>query len=104
MIDAAELDAIIEQVTTHAFDAGRDCPHCEGSGKIRDGSWKDLIVHCRGRITGADWDVDGVIATLRSARNIEWVAGGGHDLQVTEPDGRVWRFQIPRPGTPKEVQ
>jgi hypothetical protein len=55
------------------------------------------IVHCRGRMTGADWDAEEVVRVIENAEEVQWVEGGGHDLAVLEGK-MIWRFQVVRSG------
>lgn len=56
------------------------------------------LIHCRGRFTGADWDLDAVLAEIESAADVAWSESfSGHDLAVTTPKGQPWRFQVSKP-------
>jgi hypothetical protein len=100
-----DRDVVIARINTWAFDVGRECqrcktcPDCGGARKVHDRTPADLIVHCLGSFSGANWNAETVIQVVRDAATVEWVDGMmGHDLQVMSRDGRLWRFQIPRPG------
>lgn len=55
------------------------------------------IIHCIGRICGADWDLDDVVREIETADAVQW--GDhiiGHDLMVKK--GRfLWSFGVKRP-------
>jgi hypothetical protein len=43
---------------------------------------------------GADWDLDGAIAAVESARKVAWAPHWmGHDLAVQTAEGKVVRFE-----------
>lgn len=97
-VDAADLDDVIARVKAAAFDEGSRCTHCDGDGRVMDGS--NLIVHSRGSFIGADWGMQGVIDAVRSSDQVMWGDGGGHDLAVRLDDGRWMKFQVPHPDRP----
>ena len=61
-----------------------------------------VILHCMGSFTGADWDLDAVLADIDAAKRVLFDPNdfAGHCL-ITDhgyyPDGRrkAWRFQVP---------
>lgn len=80
-----------------AWDEGKDCPTCEGRGRLSGGR---RVVHCSGRSAGADWAIEEVCAAIDQAVSLRWVDGFmDHDLEVVTPDGKTWRFQVKRPDT-----
>jgi hypothetical protein len=78
----------IEHVTAAAFEVTD--PEMSDYGR--------RIVHCFAGFMGADWDLDKVIDTLKTARDIAWLDHWAeHDLAVLTEDGRVRCFQVKRP-------
>lgn len=72
------------------IDAARDQAFTDPEGR--------QIIHCWGSFTGADWDLDGVIAEIDGARDVRWIVpGDGHELAVLAADDRIWRFAVTRP-------
>lgn len=87
----------IEAVKAQAWDAGKDCPHCDGTGTIRPGR---RIVHCAMSFTGADWDEQSVLDLIKTADQVLWLDGpGDHQLGIFA-DGRRYRFQVQHPFPP----
>ena len=85
----------IAAVKAQAFDTGKDCPECGGSGTAYPGR---RIIHVRGDFTGAEWDEAHVVKALEKATEVVWVDDLlGHNL-AAEVDGKWWRFQVVRDG------
>lgn len=83
------------------------CDACE-SGSDDPGDWRPLyvdttpkprrVIHSMRGGLGADWDLDGAIAAVESAREVAWVDHLlGHNLAVREADGRIVHFEVKRP-------
>jgi hypothetical protein len=69
---------------------------------------KRTSVHCISHHGfGADWDLEEAIKAVREAPSVAWGDSlTGHDLTVVDAAGKVWRFQVTKPGTepaPKEA-
>jgi hypothetical protein len=93
MTDRAEF---VDAVHAQAWDDGKECPTCEGRGKVYPGR---RLVHCMGGFTGADWDEDVVVDEIEAAREVKWMPDlMGHDLAVLAADGKVWRFAVTQSG------
>lgn len=62
----------------------------EGAGRV--------IVHTLAGPFGADWDLDSAVAVLADAQRIAWQDSiTRHDLAVVTAEGRLLRFDVPRP-------
>lgn len=101
VIEDPDRDDVIERVRAAAWDEGRECEHCRGSGRVRDGS--NRRVHSRGSFIGADWDLEDVESAVIAADKVAWGPGFlGHDLAV-RVDGKWMKFDVPHPGREAEV-
>lgn len=90
-----DVDTAIAAARAAAWDEGERCPHCEGAGR-RPGGRK--LIHSRGSMFGADWDLAGVEAEIRGAKQVAWIASwGGHDLVVLDQNSKQWSFEVKRP-------
>ena len=88
----AELKTLIAAA---AFDAGRDCEHCDGTG--RTGGGRRLIHSIGPAGFGADWTAEGLLHAIDHAAYVHWSPTvSGHDL-VVEVSGKPYQFQVQRP-------
>lgn len=98
IVQAEDRDEVIARVKKAAFDIGKECEHCGGSGTVRPGR---RVVHSTRGFIGADWDEDGVIDAVREARQVWWGHDMmEHDLAVQEQGGGWVKFQVPHPHRP----
>jgi hypothetical protein len=86
-------EQVKEAVDRAAWDTGRECPACRGSGKLPGGQ---RVVHALRGGFGADWDVNAVKAAIDAADEVvvEFGAAGlGHHLVVRRGD-EITRFEV----------
>lgn len=96
-----DRDDVIARVRAASWDEGRKCEHCDGSGRVRDGS--NRRIHSRRGPFGADWDLEHVESAVLAAEKVAWGPGFlGHDLAV-HVDGGWVKFDVPHPGRDAEV-
>lgn len=64
-----------------------------------------ILIHCRGSFTGADWDLDAVIAEIEHADEVWWDTDSfsslvfGHQLKCQTGE-QVWSFAVKQPEVP----
>jgi hypothetical protein len=57
------------------------------------------VVHCRTGGVGADWDLHKALELVADAKYVEWSRSlFGHALLVVGTDGRMYRFEVAKPG------
>lgn len=94
-IDQPDREQVVAAVEAVAFDEGKECEHCDGTGRTKGGR---RVVHSYRGPFGADWDAEGVIELVRASRHVRWGSGfNGHDLAVLEDNGKWVLFQVPHP-------
>jgi hypothetical protein len=90
-----DRDEVVRRVEAAAWNEGKDCAHCGGSGRMEGGR---RLVHSTLGAFGADWDAEAIIELVRSSRGVRWGGGFmGHDLAVLNEDGKWVLFQVPHP-------
>jgi hypothetical protein len=83
-----------EAVDRAAWDTGRECQACHGTGKLPGGR---RVVHALRGGLGADWDADAVKAAIDAADEFEFgVSRFGHNLVVRRGDETI-RFDVDAP-------
>lgn len=95
--DQAALKAeMIRLATEQAWDEGKKCENCDGDGTVPGGQ---KVIHSQAGAFGADWDLEGVVEAIQSAREVQWADGSfmGHDLGVHTKNDRIVRFAVTRP-------
>jgi hypothetical protein len=92
-IEADRIDAIA-RAEKAAFDTGKECEHCDGTGRVPGG---EKVIHSMAGSFGADWTVEAVVDAIKDADRVAWVDHwNDHDLGI-EKDGKVYRFAVPYP-------
>jgi hypothetical protein len=74
-----DREAIKARATEAAFDTGRDCEHCQGSGRVYPGR---RVIHSIWGGLGADWDLEAVLHEIDRAARVEWAEDQHHALAV----------------------
>jgi hypothetical protein len=101
MSEAMRQEAI-RLAEEQAFDVGRDCDHCGGSGKVNGG---DRVIHSVSPSGfGADWNVESVVEAIRTAEDVLWTESRfvtAHELHLKRDDGKWWLFGVKRPACPQ---
>ena len=92
--DVTKREEAIRLAEAQAWDEGRDCEHCGGSGIVPGGR---RLIHSILGFIGADWDVEEVADVVRRADRVQWVGDDQTEHQlVVEVDGRVYQFAVKR--------
>lgn len=82
------VDEAIAAVTAAAFEVTD--PESQDFGR--------KIIHCFAGFMGADWNLDGVIEAIKTARDVAWMDHrADHHLAVLTSEGRVRFFDVRRP-------
>lgn len=85
---------VVARIRATAWDEGRPCEHCGGSGFVPGGR---RLVHALSGAIGCDWGVDEVVALVERADVVSWSAHWlDHDLAV-QADSRLYRFEVKAP-------
>ena len=98
VIHNPDLFDVIARINAAAFETGKECEHCGGTGEVPGGR---RVIHSFLGAFGADWDAAGVIDLVTSSTEVVWGPGlAGHDLAVRNENGKWVRFEVPHPNRP----
>lgn len=94
IIEVEDREEAITRMYDAAFDEGKACDHCDGTGRVSGGR---KLVHSMAGMFGADHDIESVAADIRRADRVAWVHHwNDHDLGI-EVDGRAIVYAVPHP-------
>jgi hypothetical protein len=98
--DEEKREKAIRLAEEQAFDEGKKCEHCDGTGKVPGG--QRLVHSVSPAGFGADWNVEAVVDAIRTSPAVLWgepCLYSDHQLHINV-DGKFYIFQVKRPVCP----